>query len=235
MQNDNVYQSALETATPPADPGKQKELHDAHFNYRQVIVEAIYAMVTCRPDRSFAVTKLSQYSASPAEIHYKAARQLMKYLALTKTRGIAYWRKRLLQTLPHTPNESCISKSEILHTIPHHVAADQSHSFVDADWGGDGSHRQSVTVLMVILAGGIIAYKTKFQSSVSLSSTEAKFIAEAGKMALYLRSILTELSFPQYIPMIIYENNMGALFMEIADQPTKRTRHMDTKLFVLQD
>ena len=90
---------------------------------------------------------------------------------------------------------------------------------------------------MVMLAGGIIAYKTKFQSTVSLSSTEAEFTAaaKAGKMALYLRFILTELGFSQYIPMIIYEDNMGALFMATADQPTKRTRHMDTKLFVLQD
>ena len=40
---------------------------------------------------------------------------------------------------------------------------------------------------MVMLVGGIIAYKTKFQSAVSLSSTEAQFTAaaEAGKVALY--------------------------------------------------
>ena len=66
MRNDRVYQSAFETANPPADPGKQKELHDAHLNYRQVIGEAIYAMVICRLDISFAVIKLSQYSANPA-------------------------------------------------------------------------------------------------------------------------------------------------------------------------
>ena len=35
--------------------------------------------------------------------------------------------------------------------------------------------------------------------------------------------------------MIIYKDNIGALFMATADQPTKCTRHMNTKLFVLQD
>ena len=35
--------------------------------------------------------------------------------------------------------------------------------------------------------------------------------------------------------MIIHEDNMGALFMATVDQPTKRTRHMDTKLFIQQD
>ena len=108
---------------------------------------------------------------------------------------------------------------------------------MDADWGGDRFHCCSVTELMVMLAGGVIAYKIKFQSAVSFSSTEVEFTAgaEAGKMVLYLRSILQQLGFPQHIPMIIYEDNMEALFMATADQPTKSTRHMDTKLFVPQD
>ena len=88
-----------------------------------------------------------------------------------------------------------------------------------------------------MLAGSVIAYKRKFQSTVSLSSTEAELTAaaEAGKMALYLRYILQKLGFAQHIPMVIYEDNMEALFMTTADQPIKFTRHMDTKLFVLQD
>ena len=126
-------------------------------------------MIVCRPDISFAVIKLSQYSANPEEIHYKAARQLMKYLALTKAQGITYWRQQLLPTLPHTQNDPCVSRSEILHTAPHRAAADQPQSFVDANWGGDRSHRCSVIGLMVMLAEGVIAYKTKFQSPVSVS------------------------------------------------------------------
>ena len=88
-----------------------------------------------------------------------------------------------------------------------------------------------------MLGGGHIASKTKFQPTVSLSSTEPEFTAaqEAGKMALYLRSILKELGYKQLMPTLIYEDNMGALFMAAADQPTKRTRHADTKLVVPQD
>ena len=85
--NDSVYQAAIETVNPPYDPVKQNELHDTHFNYRQVIGKVIYAMVTCQPDISFAVIKLSRYySTSPTEIHHKAAYQLMEYMALTKGR-----------------------------------------------------------------------------------------------------------------------------------------------------
>jgi hypothetical protein len=49
------------------------------------------------------------------------------------------------------------------------------------------------------LAGGTIAYKTKFQPTVALSSTAAKFMAafDTGKMSLYIRSILWDLNVPQ--------------------------------------
>ena len=88
-----------------------------------------------------------------------------------------------------------------------------------------------------MLAGGLIAYKSKFQVTIALSSTEAEFTAaaEAGKTILYLRSILRELGYEQHSPTTLWEDNAGALFMANAERPTKRTRHMDTKVFVLQD
>ena len=123
------------------------------------------------------------------------------------------------------------------HTFPYHATATQSHSFVDVDWGGDQSHQRSVTSIMDMLSGGVTAYITKFQSALFLSSTEAEFtaVANAQKIALYLRSILKALEFEQHKLMLIYEDNiLGALFtIATVDQPTKRTCHMDTKLFVL--
>ena len=68
-------------------------------------------MVTCRPDISFAVMKLSQYSANPAKIHYKAVRLLIKYLTLTKAKGITYWIQSVLQDMPSHLNNPCVSRS----------------------------------------------------------------------------------------------------------------------------
>ena len=69
-----------------------------------------------------------------------------------------------------------------------------------------------------------------------MSSTEAEFTAaaEAGKYILYVRSILEEIGLPQQSATVLYEDNQGALLMANAQQPTKRTRHMDIKTFVLQ-
>ena len=73
--------------------------------------------------------------------------------------------------------------------------------------------------------------------SITLSSTEAEFTAaaEAGKTIRYLRSILRELGYDSHAPTLLYQDNMGALFMATADKPTKRTRHIDTKMFAIQN
>ena len=108
---------------------------------------------------------------------------------------------------------------------------------VDSDYGGDTVHRKSVTGLILRIAGGTIFYKTKFQDTIAMSSTEAEFTAaaEAGKYILYVRSILEQLGIPQNAATTLYEDKQGALLMANQQQPTKRTRHMDIKHFVLQD
>lgn len=108
---------------------------------------------------------------------------------------------------------------------------------VDSDHAGDVSHRKSVTGICIKLAGGSILYKTAYQPTPALSSTEAEFTAAAmaGKAILYVRSILHEIGLDQESATVLYEDNQGALLMANAQRPTKRTRHMDIKHFALQD
>ena len=89
---------------------------------------------------------------------------------------------------------------------------------------------------MIMLAGACIYYKTRFQAIISLSSTEAEFIAacEMGKVLLYVRSILEDIGVPQHEATTLYEDNEGARLMANCGQPTRRTRHMDTKYFAIQ-
>ena len=60
------------------------------------------------------------------------------------------------------------------HTIPHHADPDHPHSFVDADWGGDRSHRTNGNACR-----RCYCVLKKIQSAVSLSSTEAEFTVAA--------------------------------------------------------
>ncbi|KAI2506527.1 hypothetical protein MHU86_7937 [Fragilaria crotonensis] len=97
--------------------------------------------------------------------------------------------------------------------------------------------RRSITGLVFMFCGGPLAYKSKIQSTVSTSSTEAEFLAavHAAKIAKYLRSILSELGYAQLGPTTLFEDNAAAILMVNASRPTPRARHIDIQHFALQE
>lgn len=57
---------------------------------------------------------------------------------------------------------------------------------------------------------------------------------DAGKSALYLRSLLNDLvGFDQSDPTTLLIDNTGAVFMVDAQAPTRRARHVDIRYFAL--
>ena len=84
MHHDRQYTNRIETATPIPPSELQQFEKEFGFSYKQGVGEIIYAMVTCRQDVSYPVTKLSQYSTKPARIHVEAVRTLYQYLKDTK-------------------------------------------------------------------------------------------------------------------------------------------------------
>ena len=78
-------------------------------------------------------------------------------------------------------------------------------------------------------------YRTRIQPTVALSSTEAELSAmlDAGKAALYLKSILDEIQIPQNFPTTVLADNHGAIHLAHAQQPTVRTRHIDIRHFAV--
>jgi hypothetical protein len=71
-------------------------------------------------------------------------------------------------------------------------------AYGNSDWTTCVKTRRSFSGICIQLAGGTIAYKTKFQPTVTLSSTEAEFMAawDVGRMCLFVRSILWDLDIP---------------------------------------
>ena len=74
-----------------------------------------------------------------------------------------------------------------------------------------------------------------------MSSTEAEFMAasDAGKIALFVRSILYDLDVPQEAATFLYEDNEGcirwAMLRHFYFIITTRTRHMDVRYFALSE
>ena len=53
------------------------------------------------------------------------------------------------------------------------------NAFSDADWAGDVNTRRSTTGYVVMLNNGAIAWRSKRQVTVALSTTEAEYMALA--------------------------------------------------------
>ena len=89
--------------------------------------------------------------------------------------------------------------------------------------------------IFMMLAGAAVYYGTQLQPTVALSSTEAEFanMADAGEAALYIRWILEELRIIQIDPTSICVKNYGACHMAKAQKPTRRTRHVELKHFII--
>jgi len=103
-------------------------------------------MIVSRPDISFAVTKLAQYSHNPSDTHLAAAKHILRYLAGTKELGITY---------------QGASNAGLL-------------GYSDSDWAGDQDDRKSMGAHAFLLAQGAVCWSSKKQHINSLSSTEAE-------------------------------------------------------------
>jgi len=89
MRYESKYVHELETTKGPEKEKEKLKLEETmKFSYRQALGEALYAMVTCRPDISVAISKLSQYANNPAKIHYTVLKNVFRYLRVTKSDGI---------------------------------------------------------------------------------------------------------------------------------------------------
>jgi KUP system potassium uptake protein len=198
--------------------------------------EILYPMVKCRPDISTHAILLSQFMNNPGEAHYIALKQLATYLIATKSEGIHYWRHQPHPTLPDSPLPALHADNYDIKEL-RGTNSTSLIGFVDSDWPKNTKKRTSMTGMILMYSGGAIGYKSKFQTVIAHSSTEAEFVAacDTAKMILFFRSLLQDIGLEQTHATILFEDNQGALMMANAQQPTKRTRHIDIKHFALLD
>ena len=238
LASSTLQQMFAEYETAPLDGSPEHAAIEATagFSYRSVLGALIYAYVVARPDIGYAVTTLARFSDHPSKVHYDALRRVARYLRMTRHWGLIYWRRHRLASLPVGTFQP-LHPDPSLPSFPEPSQPTLLAGYVDAAHATDLVTRRSITGLVFMFCGGPIAYKSKIQSTVSTSSTEAEFIAavHAAKIAKYLRSILSELGYPQDGPTTLYEDNAAAILMINASRPTSRSRHIDIQHFAIQE
>jgi hypothetical protein len=104
-------------------------------------------------------------------------------------------------------------------------------AFSDSDFGGDRDTRQSVTGYIVYLCGVPIIWKSKQQRSVTLSSTEAEYVAvsEVCTEISFAKQVLEFLGMKVELPITVYVDNKGAIFLANNATTGQRTKHIDIR------
>ncbi|PNY08092.1 histone deacetylase [Trifolium pratense] len=178
--------------------------------YRSVVGSLQYATIT-RPEISFAVNKVCQFMSAPLETHWIAVKRILRYLKGTIDQGL-----KLLPT-------------DIHHPLPLRV-------FCDADWASDPDDRRSTSGAAIFFGPNLISWWSRKQQVVARSSTEAEYrsLAQATADALWVQTLLKELTVPFLAPVIYCDNQSAVL---LAHNPIlhSRTKHMEIDLFFVRE
>ena len=115
--------------------------------YRSMIGCLLY-LIASRPDLSFSVGICTRHQSDPCESHLKVVKRIIKYIHGTAHYGIWYPRDSTLQLIGYS----------------------------DVDWAGSIDCRRSTSGCCYFLGNCLVAWHSKKQNYVSLSTAEAEYI-----------------------------------------------------------
>lgn len=104
-------------------------------------------------------------------------------------------------------------------------------AYVDADWALQ-PHRHSMSgYAVVMLNGGPVAWSTRKQPIIALSTAEAKYIAltSIAREVLYLQLLLNEPYHVTELPTPIQCDNQAAIALASNNKFQSRTKHTDLR------
>lgn len=182
-------------------PATQEERDEMSTRpYRELVGALAWLALGTRPDIAFAASSLARFGHNPGRAHWEAAKRVLRYL-----KGTRGWRLTLGGTPP------------------------QIAAFTDADWGSNRDDRRSIGAYIVKIGCGSVSWKSKKQTCVALSSTEAEYMAlcQAAKESIWMVDFLRDLGISIHDTMVINADNQGAI--ALAKNPVfhDRSKHID--------
>ena len=166
-------------------------------------------MTATRPDLMYTTSLLSRFMSKPSEMHYKAAKRVLRYIKGTTELGIWFRRAEKFSLIGYS----------------------------DSDWAGSVDDMRSTSGYVFFVNHGVFSWLSKKQETVAQSTAEAEYIsaAAATNQAIWLRKILTDLRLNQDESTTIYCDNMSTV--AIAKNPILhgRTKHIKIKYHAVRE
>ena len=118
-----------------------------------------------------------------------------------------------------------------------HYGGGICRGYCDADWGG-GENRRSIGGYVFIINGAVVAWASKKQSSVALSSTESEYMAltQGVKEGLWLGELLGGLGARKHRKQIkqLQCDNQGTIALTRNPEYHARTKHIDIQFHFIR-
>lgn len=194
------------SASPPASEAERAQMKAVP--YKEAVGSLLYAAVTCRPDISFAVSKVAQFSQDPSLADWAAVKRIFRFLQGTKDHGLVLG----------TKDEPLVA-------------------YCDADYAGDSDSARSTSGSIITLFGGPVIWSSRQQKCVTLSTTEAEYlsIGDSVKDLLWLRGLLSEIGFQQEGPTTVFNDNQSAIKLVKNPEFHQRTKHIKVKYHFIRE
>jgi hypothetical protein len=159
-----------------------------------------------RPEITYTVSKLCEANSGPSDEHLTLMKHLARYIKYTATLSICLGGK-----LPDP-------KLNL-------------HAYADAAFADNILTRHSTGGYVIFYGGGPVLWKSRKQSIVTLSSTEAEFInlTPTGLAVKWIKQILKEAECPQDQPSIIFTDSANAQKVVLNPLNSARTRNIDVR------
>jgi len=195
-------------ALTPADRNVRLEKSSSTFEatlyerrrYQSAVGSLMYAMLGTRPDISYAVSKVSQYSTNPDPTHWTAVKRIFHYLAGTPHRGLCYG----------------------MHG--------SGTGYTDADWATGDDRKSIGGYTFVVNGAAISWNSKKQSTvALSSTEAEYMALTQAVKESIWLQAILKELAAIRHLEEMrkIRVDNQGAIALAKNAEFHARTKHID--------
>ena len=178
--------------------------------YRKMVGKLLWAVKKESPDCANAVCELSAHLSNPGQQHWDAVGRVIGFLSGNKDRVLKM----------RTPTSMRVV------------------GYVDSDWAANRETRKSTTGFLVTIGGCLVSWQSKAQSSVTLSSTKAEYVALSmcAQEIKFITMLLDEIAV-DFVenPSILREDNTGAIFTAKNQQIGAQTKHIDVKYHHVKD
>ncbi|KAM0043888.1 putative RNA-directed DNA polymerase [Helianthus debilis subsp. tardiflorus] len=176
--------------------------------YKRLVGSLMYLTVT-RPDISYVVGLLSRFMGNPRKEHLLIAKRVLRYIKGTLNYGLQYGKRSVMKLRAYT----------------------------DSDYARDTEDRRCTSGYVCLLSGAAICWSSRKQDIVTLSSTEAEYVAATACAChcVWLKGLLADLGIESNETLEIICDKSSTIKLSKNSVMHRRTKHIDVRFHYLRD